>query len=350
MSGIDALLSDVKKDKQFTINVTKLSDPKTLARVTQWVSTGNIALDTILGGGFPVRRITEIYGDNSTGKSMLATYAAIDTQAQNGLVVYCDIEVALGIDRMVELGIDPENIVYTAPDTIDDVLKTLDKMIELKNKHYGADTILTFVFDSVAALATQDELESSEYEARTYPNAARFISAAMRRLKNTVAANNVCLILINQTREKLGVMFGDGVGTYGGRAVGFYSTVRLELKNIGKLKSGSSIVGVSTKVTSVKNRLASPYRSVVLPVYYSNVGISESLSVFNLLKAENMMTQSGSWYALMIDGKEVKFQSKDFPAIFDANFNAIADMLESHFSTFATEVVEEDEGINDSAE
>lgn len=341
--SLDAIIADLQKDKKFTITVSKLSDPGTLARVTQWVSTGNVALDTILGGGFPVRRITEIYGDNSTGKSLLATMAAIDTQEQGGLVAYCDIEVALGYDRMIDLGVDPEQMIYVAPDTIDDVLTTLDKLIELKNKHYSKETILTFIFDSVAALATQDELETDSYEVRNYPNAARYISAAMRKLKNKVAANNVCLILINQTREKLGVMFGDGVATYGGRAVGFYSTVRIELKNVGKLKSGSNVVGVNTKATVVKNRLAPPYRQVTLPIYYSNAGISEALTVFNLLKSEGMLSQSGAWYTLF-DGtdKELKFQQKNFPDVFDEHFDDIVILLEDHFSIYAEEVAEEE--------
>lgn len=330
MSKIDQVLGDitkVKKDEK-PIVISKLSDPSTLSRVNTKVPTRNLALDSIMGGGWPVRRIIEVYGDNSTGKTYLGTDACISTQEMGGLAVYADIEVALGYDRMVDLGVDPDNLIYAAPDTIDDVMKLLDKTIEAKNKYYGHDAVLTFVFDSVAALATQDELEADGYEERQYPNAARYLSGSMRKLKHVVAENNVLLFLINQTRQKLGVLFGDGATTYGGNAIKFYSSVRVELENIGKLKEGKQVIGVNTKATIVKNRFAPPYRSVVLPMYYED-GIDEAEAVLNLLKDLELAVVGGAWYTCpLTDGAELKFQRKDFADLFDKHFDDFADLLE----------------------
>lgn len=342
--ALDEITSKITK-KRNPFTVTKLSDPKTLAKVDKFVSTGCLPLDTILGGGYPVRRITEIYGDNSTGKTLLATEAAIETQELGGLVVYADAEIAVGVERMIELGVNPDQLMYADVDTIDDVFELLDYSIEVKNKIYGEEEILTFIWDSVAAIATKDELEKKEqdgYEAKDYPRAAAAISAAMRVTPRKISKNNVCLILINQTRQKLGLMFGDGAVTYGGKAIGFYSTVRLELQTMKKIKSGSEIVGVNTKVTSVKNKLAPPFQKVDLPIYYQ-YGIDEPICTYEFLKDLGHIKVAGSWATLNINGEEFKFQRSKFREIFDENYEAISSLLQENKNVITSEDEDESE-------
>lgn len=311
-----------KDDKFF---ITLLSDPETLARVEQWISTRCLPLDKITGGGFPVRRITEIYGDNSTGKTLLATQAAIATQEMGGMVVYADAEVALGVDRMVHLGVDPNRLIYSDINTVDEAFDLLKRAIDTKNKLLGKAGVLTFIWDSVAAIATKDELEATP-ETKDYPRAAAAISKALRWAPRVVAENNVCLILINQTREKLGQMFGDGVSTYGGKAIKFYASLRLELENRAKLKAGTEIIGVNTLCTTVKNRLGPPFQQALLPVYYDH-GISEPYAVLEYLKARGIITVSGAWYSMTLAGEELKFQRKTFPEKFEEQFEKFEDLI-----------------------
>jgi len=322
------LIADAEKNAK--ISVTKLSDPESLCHVSQWLSTGIMPLDIIMNGGFPVRRITEIYGDNSTGKTLLATQAIISTQEQGGFSVYADPESALDPDRLKDLGVDNDKLAYIAPNTVDEVFKALIELIDFKNKHIGKDGLMTFVWDSVASIATMDELDADSYEARNYPTAARSISGAMRKIIREVASNNVCLVLTNQTRQKLGVMFGDGATTYGGKAIGFYSTMRIELQNRAKLKeSNKRIVGVQTQATVVKNRFGPPYRHTLLPVYY-DYGIDEAECAFNMLKELDLLKGKG-WYTLQLGKQEHKFQKKTFSKVFDDHYDKIAELLESAY-------------------
>ena len=335
--GLKLILTELEKDKKFQVPVMLMSNDNVLAKVPGYISSGFPALDIMLGGGYPIRRIIEIYGENSSGKSLLATYAGIAAERQDCMVVYADIEVALGIDRMAELGMDFNKCIYAAPDKIEDVMQLLERMIALKNKVYGVNKPLLFIFDSVAALATADELEADKYENKDYPRAAKYLSGAMRKLKNMVAANNVCLLLINQTRQRLGVLFGDGVITYGGEAIKFYSSIRIELQNLGKLTTGKGrdkeIHGINTKFTTVKNRLSRPYQSVTLPIYYDNRALDSAELMFNFLNEHNFLELNGAWYTLpFYEDDEVKFQSKDFETkVLDARWDDLLDLLEDEY-------------------
>jgi recombination protein RecA len=327
---VDGILEEIGAD----FVVSKLDDPETLARVDTWISTGNLVLDKITRGGFPVRRITEIYGENSSAKTLLATEAVISTQEMGGLAVYADIEVALGVERMMEIGVDGSQLIYFAPNGIDEVLRGMDAFIDAKNAKLGKDAILTFVWDSVAALVTQDELEEKSYEKQDYPRAAIYLSAAMRKIKHRIAENNVCLILVNQTRQKLGQMMSGGVSTYGGSAIGFYSSLRFEMQNIRRIQDSSkNVVGRETKATVVKSRLSPPWRSAVLPVYFDEGGVDEAGTVFNTLLAEGMLehTKGSSWYALYVNEEPVKFQRANFAGVFDAHYDYIGGLLDDHY-------------------
>lgn len=328
--ALNELLKDVTKNSK--IKVTILADPESLCHVTQWLSTGCLSLDTALAGGFPVRRMIEIYGDNSTGKTLLTTQGIISTQEMGGFGVYADPETALDVNRLVELGVDPKMLAYVSPDTVDDVFQSLREMIKFKNKHLGKEGLLTYVWDSVASIATKDELEADSYEARNYPSAARSISGALRQIIREIADNNVCFLLTNQTRQKLGVMFGDGAVTYGGKAISFYSSVRIELQNTKKIRNGTKgpIVGVNTQATIVKNRLAPPFRVVQLPVYY-DFGIDEAESVLELLKVLGLVELGGAWYTLKLNGEEIKFQKKTFFDTFEERYDDISKLIEDNY-------------------
>lgn len=327
-----------KSDTGF--QVTVLSDPQTLSRVEHYISTRCLPLDIITGFGIPIRRITEIYGDNATGKTLLATEAVIDIQNQGGFAVYADAEVALGVERMVELGVDPDRMIYADVESIGDVFGLLDASIEVKNEKFGVDVPMVFVWDSVASIATKDELEQKDYEARQYPTAARLISQALRKTPRKLATNNVAMVCINQTRQKLGVMFGDDEATYGGKALSFYSSLRIRLKTTKKLKSGKRIIGAEVEATVIKNRLAPPFRSVKLPIYYE-YGVDEAMASFYFLDDRGLLTRNGSWYSFEAGDEEVKFQRKGFREVFDEHYEYLVGIMEDVF--YDDEEIEDEE-------
>lgn len=318
-----------KSTKKPKFIVQTLADPETLCRVDTWISTQCLPLDFILGGkGLPVRRVVEIYGDNSTGKSLLATAVCAETQRMGGMAAYADCEIAQHPPRMEVLGIKPAELLYCNPKTVDDVFEALDEFISYRNaKHPGVP--LTFVWDSLAAIATMAELEHSEkdgVEGRQYPDVPRALSQAYRQNINKFAEQNVLFLITNQTREKLGLFVGDGVATTGGKATKFYASIRIELQTRGKIKDNKRVIGANVQATIVKNRLAAPYQTALLPVYYK-FGIDEAEATLEYLKDAGIVTVSGPWYTM--NGDENKFQRKQWPDIFVERFDEVAALLES---------------------
>lgn len=236
------------------LKITTLSSPDALCHVTTRISSRCLPLDLILGGGYPVRRIVEVFGDNSTGKTLLAVDAVIETQRMGALAAYGDVEIAVDESWLTKLGVDSSKLLYFNPNTIEDAVTGLIDFIAYKNKHFGIHTPLTFVWDSLAAIATKDEMEQSNkegWEARQYPNAARLMSQAMHQLPAIIAENNVLFYVINQTREKIGVLYGDDISTYGGKAMSFYSTIRILLQTRGKIKTDAKeVIGSNVEATT----------------------------------------------------------------------------------------------------
>lgn len=328
------MADDAQTEEKKTTNkkpkfvVQTLDDPETLCHVDTWISTQCLPLDFILGGkGIPVRRITEVYGDSSTGKSLLGAAVCAETQRIKGVAAYADCEIAQHPERLEQLGIDPKTLLYCTPGTVDEVFEALDEYIAYRNAKFpGAP--LTFVWDSVASIATMAELERSEkagVEGKNYPDVARVLSQTLRQKVKTIAEQNVLLFVTNQTREKLGQLFGDGVGTTGGKALPFYASVRLELQSRGKIKDTNRIIGANVNVTVVKNRLSAPYQHVLVPLYYA-YGMDEAEATLNFMKDYGLITVSGAWYTLQ--GREAKFQSKQWSDIFLNEFEHIAGLLE----------------------
>lgn len=328
---LDLIIEGLSKGRD--VPVTRMNSADVLSKVPGFVSTGFVPLDLLLGGGWPIRRIVEVYGENSSGKSMLAAYACNEAIKMGCMAVYADVEVATNVERMEMLGLNTSQVIYDSPNSLEDTFQLLESSIELKNKHYSVDKPLIFVIDSIAALVTADEQKAKEYERKDYPRAASYLSATMRKMKNVVAANNVLLFLINQTRQKLGVMFGDGLSTYGGEAIKFYASIRVELENRGSLKQGTEVVGINTKFTSVKNRLAAPYRCVTLPIYYDERALNADELMFNLLHEYGIFTTSGAWHTLQFyEDDEVKFQGKSFvEKVLDARWDDLIELLEEIF-------------------
>ena len=298
---------DKLKDK----NVLPLSDPSTLRTIKDFVSSQCLPLDLIMtkGGGFPVGRMTEIFGNYSSGKSILAFQALAETQAREGLAVLADTESAAFPDNLLaNLGINSDSLLYYTPDTVQEVFVTLDMIIDQKNREFGQDHLMTFVWDSVAATTTAAELEEN-YEDQSYPSAARVLSKVLRINARKFSESYVCLIFINQAKEKLNARYGSTPATFGGRSVAFHSSLRLDLRIISKITvgKGKDKIGVNIKVRVEKNKVGPPEGVIEIPIYFGH-GVNEAEAVLNMMKKYKVVSNSGGWYTL----DDLKFTRKQF--------------------------------------
>lgn len=314
------------------LKITTLSSPDALCHVTTRISSRCLPLDHAMGGGYPVRRIVEVFGDNSTGKSLLAVDAIIETQYLKAVAAYADVEIALDEKWLTRLGVDATKLLYFNPNTVEDALEGLIDFIKYKNKHFGVATPLTFVWDSLAAIANKEEIAKSDkdgWETRQYPTTARLISQAMHQLPAIIAENNVLFYVINQTREKIDVVFGDDIATYGGKAMSFYSTVRILLQTRGKIRADNKeVIGSNVEATIIKNKLHPPFQSVLLPIYYA-FGIDEAEASFEYMLTKGMIGHEAKspWYSLVIGDEIRNFQKKDWLDLFTDNFEPIHNMF-----------------------
>lgn len=311
-------------NKKGGAKVTFLSDDDSPCIVHETMSTGCLSLDAILGGGLPVGRITEIYGDKSTGKSLIAAYVAAIAQEEGHAVLYIDTESAVSIDMVKAIGVDVDSIMYAVPDTLDGkegVFQLIEDTIEAKKKEYP-DGILLVIWDSIAASSALRELEA-DYGKAMMGLHAQLISQGLRKLATIISKERVCALFLNQTRKKIGVMFGDDTATFGGKAVEFYASIQVELKRRGKIKNGKRIIGENIEARTVKNKVAMPFQSAMLPVYFG-IGIDDSGAAFEYLKdQEVIIAPSKGWYELpgIIDDK---FRKADWDKHFDEKYEQIS--------------------------
>jgi recombination protein RecA len=321
-----------------------LSDDDVLCDVTHWLHSGSLALDLAMGHGYPCGRAIEIFGDNSTGKSLLGTEAIIEAQRQKWVTELIDNESATSRPLMEQLGVDTEALLYSTPDTVEQVRKVVEESIAVKSIRLGKDHPMLIVWDSVAASTTQTEMdvvEADGLDKQQFAKGAAQISAWLRTgLIRTLARNSVCLILVNQIRENVGVMFGPDHTTYGGKAIPFYASIRLELKVTAKIKEAGAPksadpIGVMTKVTAVKNKVAPPFRSAKLPIYFG-YGFDDAEAVYELMRDRKMMEVVGGWNNLTLGGEKRKWQGpKQFvedDGLFDTHYNEIRDLLTVEYS------------------
>jgi recombination protein RecA len=322
MSDARKLLEKLQKGKH-KIDVTMLSDSTSPCVVSEWLSTGCVVLDKALGGGLPVGRITECYGDTSTGKSLIAGQVAAMAQQDGHIVVYMDTEHAASLPIMKAVGVNMDELIYHAPDTIEECFTMMKDAIDYKHD-VAPNALMLLIWDSIAASATQFELDN-EFGKASMGRGAQLLSAGLRKIKGDLARNRVCTLLLNQTREKIGIMFGDNETTYGGKAVEFYASIRIRLKKGQKIKDAKKIIGLSTRASVVKNKVAPPFLGCELPVYFGH-GIDDAEASFLYLKDAGLITGTTHKH-ITIGGKDETFTGQSWAELYDANFDAIAEII-----------------------
>src|ERR1700692_4657350 len=253
------------------------------------ISTGSISVDFALGiGGVPRGRISEIFGPGYAGETPIALPVVAEAQKIGGMAAYIDVEHALDPAYARKLGVDVDNLLVSQPDYGEQAL-------EITNALITSGSIDVLVVDSVAALVPKAELDGEMGDSFMGVH-ARLMSQAMRKLTGIVSKSNTCLIFINQIREKIGVMFGNPETTTGGRALKFYSSVRIDIRRINSIKDGETVVGSRTKVKIVKNKVAPPFRNAEFDIGYGE-GISKTGELIDIGIEQKVVEKSGAWYS-----------------------------------------------------
>ena len=329
---LDQILSDI--EKQFGKgSIMKLGENQHMK--VDVVSSGCLSLDIALGvGGYPRGRIIEIYGPESSGKTTFALQAIASVQKTGGRAAFIDAEHALDPVYAEKLGVNINELLLSQPDTGEQALEICDALVK-------SEAISIIVIDSVAALVPQAEIDGEMGDSHVGLQ-ARLMSQALRKLSGTISKTNTIAIFINQLREKVGVMFGNPETTTGGRALKFYSTIRLDVRRNEQLKMGDGVVGNKTTIKVVKNKVAPPFKTAVVDIMYGE-GVSKEGELLDLASDAGIVEKSGAWYAYKGDkigqGKEnAKIYLKENPKI----ENEIEELVRKHYNISLNKKVEKE--------
>ena len=287
LKALDAALSQIEK-QHGKGSVMKLGDSSSNMNI-ETVPTGSISLDIALGlGGVPKGRIIEIYGPESSGKTTVALHMVAEVQKRGGIAGFIDAEHALDPVYAKNIGVDIDNLYISQPDFGEQALEITETMVRS-----GAIDIV--IVDSVAAIVPKAEIDGEMGDSHVGLQ-ARLMSQALRKLTAVISKSNCIVIFINQLREKIGVMFGNPETTTGGRALKFYSSVRMDVRKVETLKSGGDVVGSRTRIKIVKNKIAPPFKEAEFDIMFGE-GISKAGDLIDLAASIDVINKSGAWYA-----------------------------------------------------
>ena len=283
--------------------------------ITEFISTGSSILDLAISnrpdGGVAVGRITEINGLESSGKSLIGTHILAETQKKGGVAVYIDTETSVSREWLETIGVDVQNLLYLHVETVEDIFQCIENIVT-KIRESDKDRLVTILVDSLAGASTKVEMEADFEKDGWATSKAIIVSKAMRKITQMIGRERIALVFTNQLRQKLGVMFGDPWTTSGGKALPFHSSTRIRLKNMGQIKdTAKNVLGMKCRAQIIKNRLGPPLRHADFNLYFES-GIDDMGSWLTVLKDHKLLKIAGAWYTLNFEGKDIKFQSKDF--------------------------------------